>query len=110
MFQAAINDPETVKGCSVIIEQPYTWITCMIKKTGRRGRKLQCPVHVVWSKRDDLQALYGDVLAVWQPWAAHKVTGAGIESGHHMAEDAPDELAKELQAFFTNHSNVQPES
>jgi haloacetate dehalogenase len=67
-------------------------------------------VHVVWSKRDDLQLLYGNVLGVWQPWAVQTVTGAGIDSGHHMAEDAPNELAKELEAFFINHSIVQPES
>lgn len=109
-FQAAINDPETVKGMLGDYRAAIYLDHLHDQKDREAERNLQCPVHVVWSERDDLQELYGDVRAVWQPWAAHTVTGAGIESGHHMAEDAPDELAKELQAFFTNHSNVQPES
>jgi haloacetate dehalogenase len=37
-------------------------------------------------------ALYGDVLAVWRPWTAD-LRGQGINSGHHMADEAPEELA-----------------
>ena len=48
---------------------------------------------------DDLQQLYGDPVGIWRSWALH-VTGYGIESGHHMAEEAPAELAKSLQLFL----------
>jgi haloacetate dehalogenase len=30
------------------------------------------------------------------------VRGGPIDSGHHMAEEAPDELAAELLAFFAS--------
>jgi haloacetate dehalogenase len=63
------------------------------------GKTIDCPVLVAWSTRDDMEALYGDVLAVWRPWA-RDVRGAAIESGHHMAEEAPDELASVLRSFF----------
>jgi haloacetate dehalogenase len=64
-----------------------------------QGRKLACPLLVVWSKRDDLERLYGDPVDVWRGWAAD-VRGVCIDSGHHMAEERPVELANALAAFF----------
>ncbi|MEJ5945198.1 alpha/beta hydrolase [Pseudokineococcus basanitobsidens] len=60
------------------------------------GRTVACPVQVLWSARDDLVDLYGDVLAVWRPWVSGALTGAPVESGHHVAEEAPEELARLL--------------
>ncbi|WP_372044741.1 MULTISPECIES: alpha/beta fold hydrolase [Tistrella] len=64
------------------------------------GRRLRCPTLCLWSSRDDLERLYGDVLAVWRPWAPD-LRGHPIESGHHMAEEAPEALAAALIAFFS---------
>jgi haloacetate dehalogenase len=63
-----------------------------------KGRKLQCPLLVLWSERDDLPDLYGDVVAVWKRWA-DDVRGASIP-GHHMAEEAPRALAHALDELF----------
>jgi haloacetate dehalogenase len=63
------------------------------------GRKVECPVLVVWALRDDAEELYGDLLPVWRSWA-DDVSGAAIDAGHHMAEEAPTELASALRAFF----------
>ena len=63
------------------------------------GRQLACPTLVAWSTDDDLESLYGDVLAVWQPWALD-LRGLPIRSGHHMAEDAPEDLAAALADFL----------
>jgi haloacetate dehalogenase len=63
------------------------------------GRRLGCPTMILWSTTDDLEVLFGDVLAAWRPWAPD-LTGHGIKSGHHMAEEAPAELAVALNRFF----------
>lgn len=63
------------------------------------GRKLECPTLILWSSRDDMEDLYSDVLGVWKPWAKD-LRGHAIESGHHMAEEAPDELSRALLEFF----------
>lgn len=55
---------------------------------------------VLWSLRDNLEDLHGDPRLIWQDWAGH-VEGHGLDSGHHMAEQAPDELATALASFFT---------
>jgi len=57
---------------------------------------------VLWSTRDDMESLYGDVLAVWEPWTTD-LRGAPIDSGHHMAEEAPGPLADQLATFLTPH-------
>jgi haloacetate dehalogenase len=65
-----------------------------------RGRKkIACPLLALWGSRGALQNWY-DVLEVWRGWA-DDVRGRAIESGHFLAEEAPDETYSELRAFFT---------
>ena len=63
------------------------------------GRCIRSPLLVLWSNRDDIEALYGDPLTIWRTWA-DDVRGHGIDSGHHMAEEAPEALAASLGDFF----------
>ena len=63
------------------------------------GRRIACPVLLLWSVRDDLEDLYGDPLAVWQPWA-DDLRGGRIDSGHHMAEETPEALHAALRDFL----------
>ncbi|WP_173317313.1 alpha/beta fold hydrolase [Streptomyces fulvorobeus] len=63
------------------------------------GVRVGCPALMLWSLRDDLENLYGDPLKIWRQWAPD-VRGHGIDSGHHMAEEAPEELASSLADFF----------
>lgn len=65
------------------------------------GRRVNCPTLVLWSTDDDMHELYGDVLAVWRPWTTD-LRGGPVESGHHMAEDAPEQLAAELTSFLAS--------
>jgi haloacetate dehalogenase len=46
-----------------------------------------------------MQDLYGDPLAVWQPWV-DDLRGASIDSGHHVAEENPSELRTALIDFL----------
>lgn len=98
-FLAAIRDPDTVHAM------------CSDYRAGLRadrdadvadreaGSTIGCPTLVLWSSHDDLGILYGDPLAVWRPWAP-QVTGHSLPSGHHMAEEVPEELATALLAFL----------
>ncbi|MHC2998797.1 alpha/beta fold hydrolase [Microbacterium sp. HJ5] len=63
-------------------------------------RRLQLPLLVLWSLRDDLEQLYGDPSVIWRNWA-DDVTGRGIDSGHHVAEEAPGELARAIGEFLS---------
>jgi haloacetate dehalogenase len=98
-FRAATRDPATVHGMVEDYRAGLGLDHAHDEADRRAGRTVACPMLCLWSLRDDLEALYGDVLAVWRPWAP-RVTGHGIESGHHMAEEAPGDLARALVAFL----------
>jgi haloacetate dehalogenase len=66
------------------------------------GRRIECPVLVLWATEDDMEDLYGDPLEVWSAWA-DDLRGAPIESGHHIAEEAPEALAAELLTFLARN-------
>jgi haloacetate dehalogenase len=63
------------------------------------GRRIGCPLLFLWASRDDMEALYGDPLAIWRDWA-DDLRGQPVDCGHHIAEEAPAELAALLAAFF----------
>jgi haloacetate dehalogenase len=65
------------------------------------GRRLRCPVLVLWATEDDMEDLYGDPLHPWLAWA-DDLRGAPIASGHHMAEEAPEALAAALADFLAD--------
>src|SRR4051794_6361971 len=64
------------------------------------GRLVSCPTLVGWSAYDDLEALYGDPVAVWREWVTGPLAGAKIQSGHHMAEEAPEQVAGTIASFL----------
>lgn len=62
--------------------------------------KLACPLAVIWSLHDDMETLYRDPAVPWRAWTAEAIATFPIGSGHHMAEEAPFELAEKLRRFF----------
>jgi haloacetate dehalogenase len=62
-------------------------------------RQIHCPVLVLWGARDDLPRFYGNPLNIWHNWAQN-VTGCGIDCGHYLAEEVPDETYSELERFL----------
>lgn len=64
------------------------------------GHRITAPLLVLWGTADDLADLYhDDVLGVWRPWSTD-LSGGAIPSGHHLTEEAPEELTRALLAFF----------
>jgi haloacetate dehalogenase len=98
---AALRDPDVVHG---MIEDYRAGLTVDREADDAdrmNGKTIQCPVLVGWSTRDDMEDLYGDVVAIWRPWA-DEVSGVAIQSGHHVAEEAPDELVAALLPFLAS--------
>lgn len=98
-FRRAIHDPATVLAMLEDYRAGLHVDRDVDLADRAAGRRISCPVLVAWSARDDLEDLYGDVLAIWAAWA-DDVSGAVIDSGHHMAEEAPEQLAAALQSFL----------
>jgi haloacetate dehalogenase len=68
------------------------------------GRRIQCPVLVLWSGKGALGSWYeerGGPLAIWRQWATD-VRGSALEAGHFFPEEAPRESAEALERFFSD--------
>jgi len=98
-YLAAIHDPATVHAMCEDYRAGLAIDRARDEADRAAGRRIACPVVVLWSIHDDLEDLYGDPLAVWEPWAGD-LRGGRIDSGHHMAEEAPEELAAALRGFL----------
>lgn len=98
-LMAAVRDPATVHAMCEDYRAGLGVDRAADDADRTAGRRLTCPVLVLWSTRDDMGTLYGDPRDVWREWA-DDVTGGPIESGHHMAEEAPAQLAAALTAFL----------
>ena len=64
----------------------------------RGTRKIECPTLVLWGNRGVLPKWY-DPVGIWKEWA-NNVRGEEIESGHMVAEEAPDATYAALRKFF----------
>lgn len=103
-FHRAIHDPATVHGMIEDYRAGLSVDHLHDREDREQGRRIQCPAMVLWSLRDDLERLYGDVLEVWRPWTT-SVVGHGLDCGHHMAEEAPESLASALLDFFRGNAD-----
>ncbi|TWF95396.1 alpha/beta fold hydrolase [Saccharopolyspora dendranthemae] len=98
-YLAAIRDPATVRAMLEDYRAGLGLDRAADDADRAAGRRIDCPTLVAWSSRDDLHDLYDDVVAIWQNWT-HTLHSTVIDSGHHMAEDAPGPLADQLTRFL----------
>ena len=66
------------------------------------GRRIACPVPVLWSGRGPLGTWYAEVggpLALWRAWAIN-VSGGPLDAGHFFPEEIPEQTAEELGGFL----------
>lgn len=97
-YLAAIQDPQTVHAMCEDYRAGLTVDRAADDADRRAGVTVQCPTLVLWSERDDLFELYGDPAELWRHWATDLEVGS-ITSGHHVAEEVPEELAERILEF-----------
>lgn len=99
-YRRAIHDPATVHAMCEDYRAGLGIDRAHDDADRAAGHRVSCPVLAVWAVKDDLPELYGDVVAVWRGWA-DDVRGHALDCGHHMAEEAPAELAAVVGEFLT---------
>jgi haloacetate dehalogenase len=62
------------------------------------SEKITCPLLALWGERGPMHRYY-DVLATWKERGTN-VSGRPIPSGHFLAEEKPDDVARELENFL----------
>lgn len=68
------------------------------------GRRITCPLLVLWSDRGGLGNWYehaGGPLGIWQRWA-NDVRGQGISAGHFFPEEEPSLTANLIGTFLAS--------
>ena len=68
------------------------------------GKKLLMPILALWAKRGVIESCF-DALKLWHLRADH-VEGEALQSGHYMAEEIPDEVAKRMYDFFSRNIKI----
>jgi haloacetate dehalogenase len=106
-YRRAIHDPATVRAMCEDYRAGLGIDRAHDDADRRDGRRLECPVLVLWASRDDMEDLYGDPLEIWRGWAGD-LRGGRIDSGHHMAEEAPKALAAALREFLAAGGRPRP--
>jgi haloacetate dehalogenase len=99
-YRRAILDPETVRGMCEDYRAGLTVDREHDEADRAAGKKVDCPTLLLWSERDDLLELFGDPRSIWRAWA-DDLQADSIDCGHHMAEEAPAELAEKLRRFLS---------
>jgi haloacetate dehalogenase len=102
---AALQDPRTVRGMLEDYRAGLSVDNANDLADRERGHKITCPTLVAWSVHDDLEELYGDPAAIWRDWIDAPIHTARVDSGHHMAEDNPEQLAEVLATFLASTSH-----
>jgi haloacetate dehalogenase len=91
--------PKTIRGSCADYRACATCDFDMDQADRTAGRKVACPLLVIWGAKSHTGRVYGDVLAVWRDYAT-AVTGGAIECGHYVPEQAPEETYDRLVGFF----------
>ncbi|HEY1292004.1 MAG TPA: alpha/beta hydrolase [Chloroflexota bacterium] len=93
------QNPETIRAICEDYRAGAS-IDFQLDKADVGTRKISCPLLVLWGTKSWF-GMGWDFLAIWHEWA-DDVRGRGIESGHFLAEEVPDETYAELREFFSS--------
>lgn len=98
-YYRAFEDPETIHA---VCEEYRAAATLDFEQdeSDRGKRRIACPVLALWGGRGVLPEWY-DVLGIWREWA-EDVRGRGLDCGHFLPEEAPEDTAAELRVFFAD--------
>ncbi|MEM9029629.1 MAG: alpha/beta hydrolase [Pseudomonadota bacterium] len=64
------------------------------------GRQIECPTLVIWGANSHTGQVYGDLLPIWNGYAATPCVGGPIACGHYVQEHAPAETLAYLKPFL----------
>jgi haloacetate dehalogenase len=96
-YLRALRSPETIHAICEDYRAGATYDRELDARDKADGHRIACPVLVLWSALEDLDPL--DPISIWREWA-DDISGDGLDCGHFLAEERPDETLSELRAFL----------
>ena len=98
-YFAAVRQPEMVRGMCEDYRAAASIDLKHDRATRAAGIKVRCPMLALWGAKGKIGKWY-DALAIWREYCDNEVIGGPIQSGHYIAEEAPDELLAWFDRFF----------
>jgi haloacetate dehalogenase len=105
-YLAAAHDPETIAGMCEDYRAAATIDLEHDRISRSQGRRVECPVLVLWGTKGKIGGWY-DPVALWKQYAAAAVEGLPVNSGHYLAEEAPSEVLAAIEPFLAADSIPQ---
>jgi haloacetate dehalogenase len=96
----AARDPEVVRGWCEDYRAAATIDLEHDRADRAAGRRIACPLFVLWGAGNEVWKGFEDALVVWRRHA-DDVRGRALDCGHHLPEEAPDETAELLAGFLS---------
>jgi haloacetate dehalogenase len=98
-YLAALRDPATVTA----ICEDYRAATGLDLEHDRAsraaGQRIACPLLALWGAKGAIPRWY-DAMVIWAQYADGPLTGGPVDSGHYLAEEAPEQVLAALNGFL----------
>lgn len=98
-YLAALRQPGTVTAICEDYRAAATIDLEHDRASRAAGEKVQCPLLALWGEKGKIGQWYRP-LEVWRNHAAGPVDGHAVNSGHYLAEEAPDEVLAAVGPFL----------
>jgi len=99
-YLAAARDPGMVRGMCEDYRAAATIDLSHDRASRAAGEKIRCPLLVLWGDKGRIGGWY-EALELWRKYCSGPVSGGGVPSGHYIAEEAPADLLRHLDAFLS---------
>ena len=99
-YMKAIHSPEMIRGMCEDYRAAASIDLEHDRASRAAGDKVRCPMLVLWGRKAKIEAWY-DAVSVWRQYCDAPVSGSPVDSGHYLAEEAPDEVLAHLIPFLS---------
>ena len=103
-YLSAAHDPSMIAGMCEDYRAAATIDLEHDRISRSQGLRVQCPMLTLWGSKGKIGGWY-DPVALWQAYCAGPVSGAPVNSGHYLAEEAPGEVLAALEPFLSGDEN-----
>ena len=102
-YLRAAHDPAAITGMCEDYRAAATIDLEHDRISRAEGRKIACDMLVLWGAKGKIGGWY-DPLDLWRHYCTGTVQGGPVNSGHYLAEEAPDEVLAALDPFLVQRS------
>ncbi|THU01566.1 alpha/beta hydrolase [Lampropedia puyangensis] len=97
-YRASLRDPANIRG--MCEDYRASWhIDRLLDQEDQGKRFIQAPLLALWGEHGNVAQ--ANPIDIWKKWATF-VQGKGLPGGHFLPEEAYEQVATELMAFFSS--------